>query len=999
METGAHCPNCGTQTSLAMNFCPNCATSLQADNHLTTQNRILTLVFADIVSSTKFAAATDPETYSDSLMLFHDVVQATVLSYSGQVLQAYGDGLLACFGQDSHQRDGEDAAIAGVAAGLSLIKRLKVVLPDLEVRVGVHSGPVMSHAQNARQNRPTVSGFHANLAAHLQAAAQPGSVVISGATRNFISRLVRAEYDRSGYLNEPGITEPIAFSQVSKFEFTNLLGRNTSVIEREKHIATIVNREFETDKTAGFGIIGSAGLGKSTLLARLEQIFAPNNPAFSMTCRMNLERRPFYPIIDAVKRYFQLDKTPTLTSVQDAWTALGIIIDPLSVKIIAELLDVPNITLPATSPEQILLRRTNGLVELLAAICEKNAGPLILDDLQWSDQYSLNVIKKLVERPNAPCVIITGRPVPAVFDFVLELGLTRIDLPPLSTDGAAHLLEFHSELTPAQKDAIIMRAEGNPLFILALAEHVQAHHDQWTNLELPTTIEATLQSNIDGLGRMKSTVQFASIIGRHFSIDHLKLLADRTPEIDENIENLLKNGIFQQDKSGYRFSHALIHDAAYNMLSNKAKRALHQKLAQGLRLQDPEFCANYPELLANHYFISQDWENYREMALAAGMLSLGRADFDNAIKCLSEMIGVGQKFSNTPEQNLAANLTAQTLLCSAQVQKFGFAHPVVLQGYKELERQTENLQGFPEQKIYALYGLFAHKTVQGDLFSASRLARRMHKVADQTGSISHILSLVNETACGLYMGRFQRAIKAANTLKQEYDPNLHSTLFLEIGADPLISVFSAEVHIHAQQGNTSQAIEALNFALNHQAKIGANLQEPWIRCFSGLALAFTNETDRAHVELAKGIEIADVQGAQFWSLVGRLFQGVMLIFQGHYKAGATLLNSLMPQAQAVGVQNNFPLYHAALAVVAMSEQSFDKASDHLNWSVRRIAQFGEAKWAPLIWKIKQELELRSNNHLGARNALEISQAYSRRANSQVWQEFNLAQVLKERVEI
>ena len=144
------------------------------------------------------------------------------------------------------------------------------------------------------------------------------------------------------------------------------------------------------------------------------------------------------------------------------------------------------------------------------------------------------------------------------------------------------LLDYQSDLTPFEKYAIIKRAEGNPLFLLALAEHVNLEKSSVQAHDLPETIEAILQSNISGLGDRKNLIQNAAVIGRHFTKNHLMFLLGNSSEVEIEIEFLVKNGTFQLDGIGYRFSHALVRDAAYNMLSSTTRRQLHAKYAKAI---------------------------------------------------------------------------------------------------------------------------------------------------------------------------------------------------------------------------------------------------------------------------------------------------------------------------------------------------------------------------------------------------------------------------------
>ena len=141
------------------------------------------------------------------------------------------------------------------------------------------------------------------------------------------------------------------------------------------------------------------------------------------------------------------------------------------------------------------------------------------------------------------------------------------------------------------------------------------------------------------------------------------------------------------------------------------------------------------------------------------------------------------------------------------------------------------------------------------------------------------------------------------------------------------------------------------------------------------------------------------QGAMFWSLVGRMLQGVMLIFRGEFADGAALVNALAPKAEAVGIQINFPLYRAALAMATIAQNRPDQAKGHSNWAVYGIAKTGEDKWAALIWKIYEYLENELQNPLNSKKAGSIASSYARRGRSVIWENYNISAAFENSISV
>src|SRR5438105_4441474 len=154
---------------------------------------LVSLLFSDIVRSTDMAEAAEPETIRDLFRIYRDVATGAIDALGGVVLQFQGDGVVACFGHPkAHEDDGQRA----VLAGLEIVDRMARIGPEIRrrlgveapVRVGIHSGTVVAGLASGTGGGPDVVGAATNVAARLQAVAEPDTVVISDATRPLVER-------------------------------------------------------------------------------------------------------------------------------------------------------------------------------------------------------------------------------------------------------------------------------------------------------------------------------------------------------------------------------------------------------------------------------------------------------------------------------------------------------------------------------------------------------------------------------------------------------------------------------------------------------------------------------------------------------------------------------------------------------------------------------------------------------------------------------------------
>ena len=205
------------------------------------ERRQLTVMFVDLVGSTALASRLDPEDLREIIGAYHRCVADTVTRVGGFVAKYMGDGVLVYFGfPQAHENDAEQAVRTGLAL-VDDVSRLQQSEP-LRVRVGIATGQVVVGdliSSGEGQERGVV-GETPNLAARLQALAEPDAVVIGPQTRQLLGDLF--EYRDLGAVELKGFPKPISAYQVvggsaveSRFEalhgttLTPLVGREEEI--------------------------------------------------------------------------------------------------------------------------------------------------------------------------------------------------------------------------------------------------------------------------------------------------------------------------------------------------------------------------------------------------------------------------------------------------------------------------------------------------------------------------------------------------------------------------------------------------------------------------------------------------------------------------------------------------------------------------------------------------------------------------------------------------
>ena len=217
----AKCAQCGAENSLGAKFCDECGTSLSAPAaappavsapEVTGERRHLTILFCDLVGSTTLAAQVDPEEWRATVAGYQRATSEAITGFGGEVARYVGDGVMAFFGYPAaHDNDAERAARAGLAI-LDAIAHLnqRPAHTSLSVRIGINSGRVVVGAGAGKE--VDAFGDAANIAARVQAAAEPGTVMISEATQRLVAGLFVVEDHGAQTLK--GIPQPIPLYRV-----------------------------------------------------------------------------------------------------------------------------------------------------------------------------------------------------------------------------------------------------------------------------------------------------------------------------------------------------------------------------------------------------------------------------------------------------------------------------------------------------------------------------------------------------------------------------------------------------------------------------------------------------------------------------------------------------------------------------------------------------------------------------------------------------------------
>jgi class 3 adenylate cyclase/predicted ATPase len=605
------------------------------------ERRYLTVMFCDLVGSTSLSAQLDAEEWRDLVRSYLDAASEAVTEMGGRVAKKLGDGLMALFGYPAAQEnDAERAARAALSIQRALAdvnrKNAGAGKPALNARIGIEIGPVVIDAAGE------IYGDAPNVAARVQALAEPGTVVVTAKVQRQIAGLFVAEERGSHELK--GVPESVMLFRLVRASGGGRRAgqRNlTPLVGRDEEIAMLMRRWERARQGDGqlMLIVGEPGIGKSRLIeefhARLRD--APHTWV-EWGCSQLSQNTPLHPIAEWGRQRFGGPDVPAERQLSDLENTLALIkLDPVeNVPLLAPLLDIPlpPERRPILAPEELRRRQLAALTNWVVAGARAQPVVLTLEDLHWADPTTLDIFRGIAERgAMAPLfVLLTARP-----EFRPPWGArshhSAISLVPLDRQQVRHMvgeLAARHALAKEVIEGVTERTGGVPLFVEEVTRLLLERGEQGGIQAIPPTLQQSLTARLDRLGPAREVAQIAAVIGRGFSYPLVRAVAKMEDEaLQTALERLAEADILLVQglppESEYRFKHALIQDAAYENLLRSRRQALHRRTGEVLRDQFAATAAAEPEMLAHHFTEGGLIEAAIEWWGTAGQRSMARS--------------------------------------------------------------------------------------------------------------------------------------------------------------------------------------------------------------------------------------------------------------------------------------------------------------------------------------------------------------------------------------
>ncbi len=714
------------------------------------ERRHLTVMICDLVGSTALAARLDPEDMRVVIDAYHAACARITRTYDGFLAEFRGDGILAYFGYPLAHEDDAERTVRAALDIIAAVARLETRAAEpLAVRIGIATGLVVigDPSRQGGLREHAVVGETPNLAARLQALAEPGTIVVAASTRRLLGDWFRLR--QLGRHEVKGIAEPVTAWAVegisdseSRFEAVRAAGL-TDLIGRKRELDFLLERQRLAWKGGGQIVLisGEPGIGKSRLAAALAKhtAGAPHG-RLRYQCSAYHTNSALHPFIAQFERAagFKADDVPE--QMLDKLEAT-LAVEPLRVQAVAPLL-AALLSIPfderypplALSPTQQRRQTLAALLEQIEGLARRQPILLSFEDAQWADATSLELLDLLVER-------VRQLPVLALFTFRPEFEPPWVGLPNVSTLIVSRLdrpnvQNMIARVTggrplPAEvTEEIVVKTDGNPLFVEELTKAVLeagilVEDSEGYRLDgplpplaIPATLHDSLMARLDRLAPVKEIGQIGAVIGREFSYSLLHALAGRD-------ETALKDALAQLEDAElvfrrgdppdaiYSFKHALVQDAAYENLLKSRRQVLHRRIAETLRDRFPTMAELQPEVVAHHFTQAGINEAAIEWWIKAGDRALDRSANDEAIAHLEKAISLADGLADGPAQRLL-RLRLQTTYGHALLHARGHSQPETIAAFARARELVPGIED-PTARFSAYYGMWLGSFVRADL--------------------------------------------------------------------------------------------------------------------------------------------------------------------------------------------------------------------------------------------------------------------------------------------
>lgn len=819
------------------------------------------------------AATVDPEEQDDVVQEFRAFCTEIIDRFGGTPVPTAGEQLLVCFGFPVAH---EDAARRAVGTGLEILRELAQRNPEflrthgleLSATITVHTGLAVAGEAHGPAVGGGISlvGEAPLIATRLESVARPGGVLISQTTHRLIEGFFHCQ--PLGPQPLKGIAEPMAVYLVqraseakTRIEVAEQAGL-TPLVGRDLEVGLLASRWAAATEGQGHVVLlsGDAGLGKSRLVhvlrEHVQQTAEDGPPAVvEWRCSPYYQNTGLFPATDYFQQLldFGRDEPPAsrLDKLEHYLQGRQIGRPSEVVPLLAALLSVPGgdryppLNLSPAAQKQ---RTLDALVNWFRDLADQQPVLFIVEDLHWVDPSTLELLELVVDQVACQRImlLLTFRPEFAI-PWAARAHQSQLALSRLRKQQVLEMMQRQTgrkQLPPLIAEQIAERTGGVPLFIEEITKMLLDTGglkpvgdaleltQSFTLATIPATLQDLLVARLDRLTSLPDVVQTGAALGRDFSYDLIRAVAElEEPQLREELAKLVTGEIlFQRGRPPqctYQFKHALLQEAAYQTLLKKKRQRVHQRIAQVLETQFAETAETQPELMAHHLTEANLADQAVPYWLRAGLRSQQRSANREAIEQFQRGLEVLEALPPSPQRD-QRELDLRVPLGVVLMAVRGYAAPAVGDCFARARQLCETL-GATVRLFDVLRGTWAWRLLRDELDLCNQLSDDVLQLAaaaggDEIRMEAHFLP--GNTA--YYLGEFTRSLQHLQAGFALFDPERARQHARHTGLNCGVTYLCQMALALWQLGYPDQAFQRIDQAL----AMADQLNHPFSRAFA-----------------------------------------------------------------------------------------------------------------------------------------------------------------------
>jgi len=703
----------------------------------TSERRQIVFLAAKLDESEHAAGSIDPEDWLEFLVKLKAACQPAIVRYQGSA-NWHGQDVTVTFGFPIAQEDAAQRAIRCAREMAGMVARLDK--PDnsghkCSLRCGIHSSEMLV---TICRGETELIGDGAALAESARDAAYPGSIAVSSAIKLLASGAFRIDQplDRTAGQQFFSVSDEAPERTSTRgWEATP----QTAFVGRADELAHLRRRWGRALEARGQLVLirGEPGIGKSRLIEQFRSLANETDHVWlSLQGSSLFPNTPFF----ALTQLIDLPTDGTSDDQEGALDArlaeIGLSTDlaPLLISVLGlygdsqpELIDTN-----ASIRSEFVSRLVDSIFELT----EDRPVILFVDDLQWVDPSTLELLQLLAEQSEDDRLLILGTARPE-FDppWSENDHHSRINLARLPH---AHLVDLVNQAAGGEPfdgetlEAILEKADGVPLFAEELAK--LASSGRGSRIEqLPVTLRSLLAARMDRLGPAKELLQVCSVLGACPYPIVAAMMGIPDQELDEQLRQLTEQQLInvrgKPPHSKYRFKHSLLQDGAYETLTRSRRKTLHAKAAAMILEQFPDVAETQPELVATHW--TKAGRNHEAIAawLETGRREHRRGASREAAAHFGQGLELVQELPDGSERD-EYELELSSAKSEALQKSLGYSHPQTIAA-SDRARELARKLGSLERLALSETQLWRATVNAGHYDEADQLAKRIGSLIEE----------------------------------------------------------------------------------------------------------------------------------------------------------------------------------------------------------------------------------------------------------------------------